>query len=365
MQGLLAAHMLAMEFNRVVCIDPAYKQFLQAFDPIDPDVVRYCPNVLESFDAKVLQTEGNFIQLINFWRPPDECQLKERLESDTRVILIEGNTYPRWSEVPQENFFFKYYRAKQELLNILPYSEPPKTVVHLRAPDSVKDQREGVGDDSLRVLFTEMITTKDVFVVCNRVKWFELAEEFGLQHSPWESVSHSALHASWGTRSKSKETHIGVIRRVDMHGQKFDPVENMQMWADWYTILTAKKVFHTHSDFSGSAVHWQRIDSKRITGDGTKLKFSPETWQTDVELPRLVDRIHTSYSDSDPYQLSLCGAYPDRYDKNMLAIDNDEPPPEVGKIRVVGVYIHHRPRLNETTTTVLPADQNHNHDNNS
>jgi hypothetical protein len=65
------------------------------------------------------------------------------------------------------------------------------------------------------------------------------------------------------------------------------------MWADWYTILTAEIVYHTHSDFSISAIHWQNIPSKSIDGYDPvlkELKLIEESWRVDGETPRLVDR---------------------------------------------------------------------------
>jgi len=64
------------------------------------------------------------------------------------------------------------------------------------------------------------------------------------------------------------------------------------MWADWYTILTAKMVYHTHSDFSISAIHWQNIESKTIDGYdrfGHYLKLVDESWRQDGETACLVN----------------------------------------------------------------------------
>ena len=42
------------------------------------------------------------------------------------------------------------------------------------------------------------------------------------------------------------------------------------MWADWYTLLNAQTIFHTHSDFSRSAARWnENIQSWTILGSMT------------------------------------------------------------------------------------------------
>jgi hypothetical protein len=67
----------------------------------------------------------------------------------------------------------------------------------------------------------------------------------------------------------------------------------MQLWSDWYTVLRADHVYHTHSDFSLSAIHWNEIDSKTIKGinpESGELEFSDEAWRVDEPMPRLVDR---------------------------------------------------------------------------
>jgi hypothetical protein len=69
--------------------------------------------------------------------------------------------------------------------------------------------------------------------------------------------------------------------------------ETLQMFADWYTILTAKMVYHTHSDFSISAIHWQNLPSKSIGEYDTKsgqLMLTEESWREDGESAPLVNR---------------------------------------------------------------------------
>lgn len=44
--GLLAAHLLGLEFDRLVCVRSKYTMFHETFESIDPRVAKYCPDVL-------------------------------------------------------------------------------------------------------------------------------------------------------------------------------------------------------------------------------------------------------------------------------------------------------------------------------
>ena len=120
-----------------------------------------------------------------------------------------------------------------------------------------------------------------------------------------QEVIHSAMHRSWGMRGKkfiggSDQLHQdtgggGDSGKVLMYMETQLPLDenqqHMQLWADWYTILTAKMVYHTHSDFSVSAIHWQTIPSK-VIGDvvSGELQLTGESWIVDGETARLIDR---------------------------------------------------------------------------
>jgi hypothetical protein len=74
------------------------------------------------------------------------------------------------------------------------------------------------------------------------------------------------------------------------------------MWSDWFTILRAKQVYHTHSDFSLSAIHWNEIASKTIQGIDNitgKLILTDESWRIDTSMPRLVDRVGDQLKNCD------------------------------------------------------------------
>jgi hypothetical protein len=293
--GLLAAHLLALEFNRTVCVSPLYKTFLGAFEPVNPEAIEKCPLLLVG--NLPTRTSDNFLSLINFHRAPNECLLKETLASDVSVLYLESNTYPRWPAIPY-NLFFTNYRAKPELLKALPYRESPTMVVHLREPDGANDARKGLDDDSLKAL--GKMLPRDTYLVTNRVEWYDMFEkEYGWSHPEWDEVMHSAFQKSWGVRgSKERESHI--VHTFDSKKQ------NLQMWCDWYTMLTAKFIYHTHSDFSISAIHWQNIDSRTIMGLNAttgELELEEESWRITGETERLVDRKAGGKGTSD---LRLC-----------------------------------------------------------
>jgi hypothetical protein len=80
------------------------------------------------------------------------------------------------------------------------------------------------------------------------------------------------------------------------------------MWSDWYTVIMAKYVIHTHSDFSLSAIHWMNIDSKTIHGllkDNT-LDLVDESWRVDDRQNGVTPKLSQRTKD----QLRLCDPSP-------------------------------------------------------
>ena len=248
--GLLAAHLLGKEFNRTVCVTKRYKEFHEAFVPtLDKSVVDECLKM----ELSNPPTTNNSIEILNYRPSVDECQLKSMLSSNLPVIYYTGNTYPRWPSIP-DNFFHFHYRPTQILLDTLPWNRatPPKTVVHLRQGDGILDERRGLGIQTLHALGQHL--PNDTFLVTNRVDWYRLFEhKYGWKHPSWSKVVHSALPSiQWGAKNKTKTSHEGF--------------HILQAWSDWYTILNARQVYHTHSDFSASAVHWNNLWGRIILG---------------------------------------------------------------------------------------------------
>lgn len=147
----------------------------------------------------------------------------------------------------------------------------------------------------------------DTFLVTNRVSWYDFFErEYKWRHAKWEEVVHSGVGRSWGGRDQevalTNKNAVFDLPKIVVD----ETTQKMQMWSDWYTMLTAETVYHTHSDFSISAIHWQDLPSKSFKGwDETKkeLIFEEESWRKDGETAALVDRRRDVEGKS---QLKLC-----------------------------------------------------------
>lgn len=300
--GLLAAHLLGEEFHRVVCVQD-YPAFTDFFDSVHPITKLKCPSIVP---AKFPPADSqHHITLINFYSAPDECDLQDRLNSDVPILFMTGNTYPRWPKVP-DNFFFRYYQAQPKLLAALPYNpqSPPTTVVHLREPDSVVgDARKGLDDVSLTALGQLLPKGSDTYLVTNNVAYYPRFEECcQWSHPHWDTVRHSAMGKEWGP-------HAGQIMQINRNltPDQIKEQQNLQMWSDWYTLLTAKAIYHTHSDFSISAIHWtNKVEAHNLQGmqsDGRTLKMVRESWWVDGETEPLSQRTRTARGTA---QLRLC-----------------------------------------------------------
>lgn len=265
MSGLLATHMLGMEFNRTVCVHPSYESFYTAFRPRDESCGRLFACERPSLTEK--------IRLLNFGDQQDECHLQKLLASSKRILWVEANTYPRWTSIPDSLRFADHYHLQPALLDILPWKVlPPRQVVHLRVPDDGTDIRKGLDETSLKNLGERLPST--TYLVTNKVQLFDwFAERYGWAHPPWKGVSHSSLAISWGDRRGRDIPRIARTREAERTG-------DLQLWADWYTISQCQVLIHTHSEFSSSAAYWMKIKDSRIF-DGVdpetgKLCLRPE-----------------------------------------------------------------------------------------
>ncbi|GAX13192.1 hypothetical protein FisN_17Hu122 [Fistulifera solaris] len=285
MNGLLATHLLALEFNRTVCVSPDYKEFHLAFRSRQPALQEACDPIIKEYNDNV----NLRIMLNNFGKPPNECRLQQQLADRKQPVwVILANTYPRWPEVPP-NFFFQYYEPTPALLAWLPYPQSPHTVVHLRTPDKHgADDRAGLDNATFAMLYQTL--PSDTFLVTNNVAWYDHFPTW--QHPAWTIVQHTATSRFWGDTPEHHETNRAV--------------QVLQMWVDWFTILSAQRVYHTASDYSHSAIHWQNIDARIIQGvypNGT-LDLVHESWIRDGLTPRLVDR--TINATTEKGELRLC-----------------------------------------------------------
>ncbi|CAB9528494.1 expressed unknown protein [Seminavis robusta] len=294
MQGLLAAHLLGDEFDRIVCVSPAFDDFWLAFEQVHPMATRWCPQVIRDWEARMDDEEKRTSRLrpYNYRRPPleytmtllnfnsrpiDECELQEKLQSNTSVWYLRNNMYPRWPNTVGGNtvipprYFERFYKPNRALSKLLPVS-PPAVVVHLRKEDGPNDVRHGLDPTSLKAL-GELLqngstndSQKKPYLVTNNVQWYNYFERtYQWSHPPWKEVIHS-VYLSGGGRRHYNHHYDPPSSAADsspsLSSQDFRDLQKLWMWSDWYTCYTAEAVYHTHSDFSASAIHWKDPSSQ-------------------------------------------------------------------------------------------------------
>ena len=287
LQGLLAAHLFGLEFNRTVCL--IWDAFWEAFDYANTDHAALCRslearfvNKTETQTTKEFRTQKKDLILWNFGSTdPDECVVRETLTSrQILYVSFSGNTYPGWrSEIPP-SFFHRFYRPRPALLQALPYYNTntpendyrPRVVVHLRYPDGGSDRDRGLDDESLEYL-GHLLKGNGTYLVTNRIDWYERFQECcGWSFDPaWvgKRIRHGAMDITWGpngeTTKKNKKTNTTTTTTAENVTSTTNTTttttetkenQNLKLWSDWYTMHTADKVYHSNSDFSRSAVHW-------------------------------------------------------------------------------------------------------------
>ena len=322
--GLLAAHWLADEFNRTLCISPSYGSFLSAFrpkqNPVGVSVCRDADTAITTKPPRRQDYLDNRVAFVSFLSRPstgtDDCQVWKKLASNRTVLWFTGNTYPRYwpddAHFPSHLLFDNLYEPTEALRQLLPWHpndstngnntipydddndngatntrtrldrEPPRVVVHWRHGDNDKDIRRGLDKRTRQVLREQL--PPDAYLCTNWVEWYH--EWNKDRHAPWDTVTHSALRTvQWGHDDNSSTTTTNrlAVSTSPRAGQ------NLQLWSDWYTILRADQVYHTHSDFSASAVHWSnKTDSYIVRGlqvhtndsqGGPRLDLRPERWR--------------------------------------------------------------------------------------
>jgi hypothetical protein len=97
-------------------------------------------------------------------------------------------------------------------------------------------------------------------------------------------VTHSELLVEWGHRNSTR------TKVAEDEGT----TQSLQKWSDWYTILHAQTLYHTHSDFSISALHWMNNPNTKVIEGYDKAKkeliLEEESWRQTGETARLIDR---------------------------------------------------------------------------
>lgn len=289
--GMLAAHLLGEEFNRTVCHVGYESSFDKAFQWKDPLHQKACEEVLQE-SSNSSSEQKNIIVQNNYDETgfQSECNMKEKLSNieDFRIIYLMGNTYPRWPAVGSSDpdqrprdLFHERFTPTQALLDVLPWPtgiyNPPPVVVHLREPDgtTADSVRPGLDETTLDLLASDVFRSKvtqqlrlscgyvenddhdgstarnpPIFLVTNRVDFYDRFSNWS--HPDWAVVRHSVSKGlQW-----SPET--GKVQVDNKKQRTSDEQHLLQMWSDWYTILCAKLVYHTLSDFSKSAARWNQ-----------------------------------------------------------------------------------------------------------
>ena len=317
MNGLLAAHLLGDEFNRTVCVSPAFEEFFVGFKPVHPSLEN-CPKMFQTLE-KAMRSKNPKQRQVSFRKPPhklvieminykkgykNECDLQSKLASNTPIWFLKANMYPRWRSIP-ENYFARFYQPTSSLQELLP-NPLPKTVVHLRKEDSLRDFRSGLDKASLGAL-GEYFRDKSPppYLVTNNVEWYTYFEkEYGWTHPKWEKVVHSVQRQAIVSHKVTKSGRLLNVQPKKRQRSDDDPTskqqrarQTLEMWSDWYTCLQAEVVLHTFSDFSASAIHWGDPSSqasrtiRSFNETTTELELVKEWWRRDgLVLPSLGER---------------------------------------------------------------------------
>ena len=245
MQGLLAAQLLGEEFNRTVCV--VWPEFFQAFDYAQPQQYSQLCDRADEWEQGYNFVIWNFVS-----GRVDECKVKQILSDPEKIVVgYSGNTYPGWRSKIPPDFFHHYYRPKSALLHSLPYppEQPPQVVVHLREPDGESDKQRGLDRESLNHL-GQLLVGNGTYLVTNRPDWYHRFHFCcGWSYDKkWvdKPIDHGAVFLSWHPDGTKVRTN-NLTTSTD---------QTLKLWADWYTLLRAQHVYHSPSDFSRSAVHW-------------------------------------------------------------------------------------------------------------
>jgi hypothetical protein len=323
--GLLSAHLLADEYDRIVCVDAGWADFLRAFRPTHTeDEAAFCERewYLHKSTKREAKDRAVDCKIVNFSAGTlNECSVRACL-SHEGPITFTGNAYPRWAHVGRD-YFAARYQPTELLEAVLPWHpDPPDVVVHLRKGDTEHDQRKGLDEDTFHAL--GRMLPNNTFLVTNRVGWYDwFGDKYGWRNSGWFEVKHSFNpNRGWGRRGgpdQQKRVETEVTNRLNI---TVEQLHELNMYSDWWTLAKAKeRVLHTYSDFSLSAVHWMNKESKTIMGMrkateedlaehpdlkvGDKmLDLVDEDWVRDGETPRLVDRTLDMLKNCDEKQLN-------------------------------------------------------------
>jgi hypothetical protein len=136
-------------------------------------------------------------------------------------------------------------------------------------------------------------------------------------------VRHSAnAKLSWGSSYNNNNNNNNA--KMVSSNQQQQPHQRLEMWSDWWTLYHADRIFHTHSDFSLSAVHWSGIkESFSIRGVNPhtgELRFEEEA----ARKPSTRRMIILPLSQRTELQLQNCHLAPSGLDGIGYTMDLDD-----------------------------------------
>lgn len=256
MNGLLAAHLLALRYNRTCCVSH-WPSFMRAFTQ-NPNTACAVGSKARTIKQLSLWNFGNGQVDKKCWQSGASCDVL--MQSDEVFIEITGNEYPFQIFPPLPLGLFDSLYAPSKLLTpyLQLYGSWPQTVVHLRAGDNSADKRDGVDSASLDFLVHAL--PANTFVITNNEKL----------HRRFVAAGFKAYDAPRGQEHTSLSGDSATV---------------LHAWRDWYTIFRAGVVLHTPSAFSESAVRASGAFSRRVrafdkrTLGNLSAMLVPETWQ--------------------------------------------------------------------------------------
>lgn len=215
--GLHEAIRLSEWSNRILCVqwDSFHTAFDFKFDKI-------CSNNLR-FSA--------LLQSWNFGFSTNVLNVRDTLLSSITHVGFTGNTRVKIINYQSGNFLSLFYPTAN--FNKTCDTRPEICSVHVRKGDNSHDVR--LGSDKTSILLLESYIDKSCYFVTNDVSYYDLVP---YKHPKWKSVGHSAI----GDNSLSP-------------------------WCDWFKMLMSKRVYHTPSGLSESAILMANSTGIEICGN--------------------------------------------------------------------------------------------------
>lgn len=214
MNGLIAASLLSIESKR--CLIVQWPSFAHTFSS-----ERRCFHDLNGTGARV--------DYWNFGYSDSAAHFRSVIESSVDDVRMSGNEYPNftWPLVPNGTFhelFEPRFTDAIETVDIL---------FHVRVGDSSRDRRAG---DKQWIKLQDLFPNATLIINSERL----------YKDTTWRRPTHHKQEVSF---------------------HKLASTIDSSTWFDWYMILKAKRVIHSPSSFSESAVRWSGAAHSRLADE--------------------------------------------------------------------------------------------------